>query len=92
MMTVRVLVMMMMVMMLVMMLVTMVMMMTMLIVTIIIVMMIMMRMSIDLKSGSQKVGSFEVYELMVTVVDANNGVAHVIDKLLLPRYHMAACQ
>ncbi len=79
-------------MMLVMMLVTMVMMMTMMIVTIIIVMMSVMMMNIDLKRGSQKVGSFEVFELTVTVVDANNGVVHVIDKLLLPRYHMAACQ
>ena len=68
------------------------MMMTMMIVTIIIVMMIMIMMSIDLKRGSHKVGSLDVFELTVTVVDASNGVVHVIDKLLLPRYHMAACQ
>ena len=61
----------------------------MMIVTIIIAMMITMMMSIDLKRGSQKVGSFEVFELTVTVVDASNGVVHVIDKLLLPRYHVS---
>ena len=79
----------MMVMMLVMMLAIIVMMMTVMIVLIIKVMMIVMMTSIDLKIGSQKVGSLEVFELTVTVVDASSGVVHVIDKLLHPRYHMA---
>ena len=58
-------------------------------------------MSTDLKAGSQEVGSLEGSELTVKVaggnvtvndasltyadVDANNGVIHVIDKVLLPR-------
>ncbi len=32
-------------------------------------------------------GSLEVFELTATVVDAINGVVHVIDKVLFPRYH-----